>query len=63
MRSELVVDALEMARWRRRPAPGAIVHSDRGSESWLAQHDLSVLGLPLLVRREVAQALASRRWG
>ncbi len=32
MRSELVVDALEMARWRRRPAPGAIVHSDRGSQ-------------------------------
>lgn len=30
-RSELVVDALEMARWRRRPAPGAIVHSDRGN--------------------------------
>jgi len=35
MRSELVVDALEMARWRRRPAPGAIVHSDRGSQGGL----------------------------
>ncbi|SDZ25200.1 Transposase InsO and inactivated derivatives [Geodermatophilus africanus] len=32
MRSELVVDALEMARWRRRPAAGAVVHSDRGSQ-------------------------------
>jgi transposase InsO family protein len=31
MRAELVVDALEMARWRRRPTPGTIVHSDRGS--------------------------------
>jgi hypothetical protein len=31
MRSELVIDALEMARWRRRPGPGAVVHSDRGS--------------------------------
>lgn len=36
MRSELVVDALEMARRRRRPAPGTIVHADRGSQyiSW-----------------------------
>jgi putative transposase len=32
IRSELVVDALQMATWRRRPEPGAIVHSDRGSE-------------------------------
>lgn len=32
MRSELVVDALEMARWRRRPAPGTVVNSDRGSQ-------------------------------
>ncbi len=30
MRAELVVDALEMARWRRRPPAGAVVHSDRG---------------------------------
>jgi putative transposase len=29
MRAELVVDALEMARWRRRPESGAVVHSDR----------------------------------
>jgi transposase InsO family protein len=32
MRAELVVDALEMARWRRRPTPGAIVPSHRGSQ-------------------------------
>jgi putative transposase len=32
MRAELVVDALEMARWRRRPQPGAILHSDRGAQ-------------------------------
>lgn len=32
MRTELVTDALEMALWRRRPAPGVIHHSDRGSQ-------------------------------
>jgi Integrase core domain len=31
MRSELVLDALEMAVSRRRPAPGLIHHSDQGS--------------------------------
>ncbi|WP_374109494.1 IS3 family transposase [Actinotalea sp. K2] len=35
MRSELVVDALQMAIWRRQPAPGAIVHADRGSQGGL----------------------------
>ncbi|WP_422653722.1 IS3 family transposase [Isoptericola haloaureus] len=47
MRSELVVDALEMARWRRRPAPGTIVHADRGSQykSWIFGHRLRATGL------------------
>jgi putative transposase len=47
MRSELVVDALEMARWRRRPEPGAVVHSDRGSQytSWIFGHRLRTAGL------------------
>ncbi len=30
MKTELVVDALEMAVWRRRPAAGLVHHSDRG---------------------------------
>jgi len=30
MKVELVLDALRMAYWRRRPAPGLIHHSDRG---------------------------------
>ncbi|WP_106818167.1 IS3 family transposase [Janibacter massiliensis] len=41
IRSELVVDALQMARWQRRPPPGTIVHSDRGSAggfNWSSQH-------------------------
>jgi putative transposase len=32
MRSELVVDALQMALTRRRPGPGLIHHSDQGSQ-------------------------------
>jgi transposase InsO family protein len=32
MRAELVVDALQMAIARRRPAPGLIHHSDQGSQ-------------------------------
>jgi putative transposase len=32
LRTELVVDALEMALWRRKPAAGLIHHSDRGAQ-------------------------------
>jgi len=32
MRQDFVVDALRMAWFRRRPAPGLIMHSDRGSQ-------------------------------
>lgn len=48
MRSELVVDALQMARWNRQPAPGTILHSDRGSvyTSWIFGHRLRDAGLP-----------------
>ena len=47
IRSELVVDALQMARWQRRPPPGTIVHSDRGSAytSWVFGHRLREAGL------------------
>jgi transposase InsO family protein len=48
LRSELVVDALEMARWRRRPARGqTVVHSDRGAQytSWAFGHRLRDAGL------------------
>ena len=40
LKTELVLDALEMALWNRRPAPGLIHHSD--SEDMSAD----VLGLP-----------------
>jgi transposase InsO family protein len=32
MTRELVMSALTMAVWRRRPPPGVVVHSDRGSQ-------------------------------
>jgi len=43
--AEIVVDALEMARWRRRPEPGTVVHADRGAKSWLFGHRLRQAGL------------------
>lgn len=47
MRSDLVVDALQMAIWRRRPGTGTIVHADRGSQytSWVFGHRLRDAGL------------------
>ena len=46
IRTELVVDAIEMARWRRKPV-GTIVHSDRGAQftSWLFGARLREAGL------------------
>src|SRR4029450_5556059 len=32
LRSELVIDAVDMAVWRRRPTEGVIHHSDQGSQ-------------------------------
>lgn len=32
LRTEIVVDALEMAVWRRKPAAGLVHHSDRGTQ-------------------------------
>lgn len=48
MRSELVVDALQMALWRRRPPAGeTICHSDHGSQytSWAFGRRLRAAGL------------------
>lgn len=47
IRAELVVDALDMARWRRKPEPGTVVHSDRGFQytSWVFGHRFRQAGL------------------
>jgi putative transposase len=47
LRAELVVDALQMAIWQRRPSAGAIHHSDHGSQytSWAFGQRLREAGL------------------
>ena len=32
MKAQLVVDALRIAIWQRKPEPGLIMHTDRGSQ-------------------------------
>ena len=46
IRTEIVVDALTMARWRRQPA-GTIAHSDQGTQyrSWLCGKTLRDAGM------------------
>lgn len=48
LRSELVIDALQMAIWRRRPQPGATIHhADHGGQytSWAFGQRLRAAGL------------------
>ena len=48
IRTELVADALDMARWRRKPPPGqTVLHSDHGAQytSWLFGQRLRAAGL------------------
>jgi transposase InsO family protein len=66
MRSELVVDALEMARWQRSPQ-GTIVHADRGGQytSWVFGHRLraaDLLGSMGRVASSVDNALIESFW-
>jgi len=47
MRAELVVDALQMAIWRRQPSPGTVAHADHGAQytSWAFGRRLRSAGL------------------
>jgi putative transposase len=48
LRTELVIDALDMAIWNRRPSPGLVHHSDQGcqprfkgsSQHWLGDRSV-----------------------
>ncbi|MGV3711814.1 IS3 family transposase [Pseudolysinimonas sp.] len=65
--AEIVVDALEMARWQRRPQPGTIVHADRGAQytSWIFGHRLrqhGLLGSMGRVASSVDNALIESFW-
>lgn len=65
--AEIVVDALEMARWRRRPEPGTVVHADRGAQytSWIFGHRLrqaALLGSMGRVASSVDNALTESFW-
>jgi transposase InsO family protein len=56
IRSELFVDALQMALWRRRPAAGTTVaHSDHGSQGEISRLSHTSRGRPV---REDQQAPA-----
>ncbi|HDR9488435.1 TPA: IS3 family transposase [Burkholderia aenigmatica] len=54
MTADLVTDALTMAWFRRRPAPGALCHSDRGSQyaSHEFQRKLSAYGMRCSMSRK-----------
>lgn len=55
MRAELVGDALDMAVTARRPAPGLIFHSDRGTQY------TSIEFTDLLARHQIVQSLSRPR--
>jgi putative transposase len=54
MRAHLVCDALTLAYWRRKPAAGLIMHSDRGSQYASDEHR------QLLVRCGMVQSMSRR---
>jgi transposase InsO family protein len=68
MTQQLVVDALRMAWFRRRPKPGLIVHSDRGSQycSHLFQSTLKAYGMKSSMSRKAdcwVNAPTESLWG
>lgn len=67
MRTDLVVDALQMALWRRHPSQGSILHSDRGSQytSWIfghRPHEAGLLGSMGRVTSSVDNTMIESFW-
>lgn len=67
LRTELVIDALDMARWRRKPV-GTILHSDRGTQytSWwfgTRLREAGLLGSMGKVATAYDNALMESFWG
>jgi putative transposase len=73
-RAELVVEALEMAVWQRKPTVGLVHHSDQGSQPGLNRssqqrvsavkvsvNDATVSGLAAFVRGAGAAVVAQAR--
>lgn len=55
MTEELVVDALQMALWRRQMPKGVIVHSDRGSQYCSVQYH------SMLIRNDLHCSMSTKR--
>ena len=64
MRTDLVIDALEMAAWRRKPAGGCVHHSDAGSQYTSIRYTdrLAIAGLAASVGT-VGEPAVWRRFG
>ena len=61
MTADIAVDALTMAWFRRKPAPGLIQHSDRGSQyaSRLFQEKLIEYGMTCSMSRKGTRSLST----
>lgn len=59
MRADLVCDALKSAYWRRKPAPGLILHSDRGSQYARDRHRQLIADFGMAADEGVPQDLVT----